>query len=178
VKQNDHANLISFESTLKYAEFPSLELNSETKIHDLREDHREIEIVLEWLVKQKKVKQVIELIVPDRLHCPHNESVIAKWTEKLEVEILNWKCLDLSISVLGEGSKKRIRDLHLYASGKRAVISHWLSCEGISKLSNVRSPTNGSPLSSNRFHILASKSFHLYSQGVRRFYLFFHSGFL
>ena len=100
-------------------------------------EHTEIFKVLNWL-KEKKVNEIIELTVPDRLVNPHDEVKIGKYVRNFEVEVLNWRFLDMSISIFEDPkTRERIRELHLYSSGKRAVISHWLSEEGVASLPNV-----------------------------------------
>lgn len=98
---------------------------------------------MDWLKNKKKVKHIIELTVLDRLVNPHDEVIIGTYVKQFEVEILNWRVLDLSISVFkssepnNDDALQRIREIQLYTSGKRAVISHWLSEDGIRSLTNV-----------------------------------------
>ncbi|KAI1486280.1 hypothetical protein F5X96DRAFT_655762 [Biscogniauxia mediterranea] len=133
--------LHSYEETLRYAEFPSLDMmvgDRETFKENSHFEHEHTEVfkVLEWLSK-KGVKSIIKLKVPDRLVNPHDDQKMAELVETFEVEILDWKVLDLSISIFSEKVKNRIKELHLYSSGNRAVISHWFSQEGIQSLKNV-----------------------------------------
>ena len=103
-----------------------------------RHEHREVFEILYWLQEHKLVQSIMELDVPDRLVSPHNEMEIADVVKKFEVEILNWRFLDLSLSVFdAEKVKPRIRELHLYSSGKRAAISHWFSEEGLITFPNA-----------------------------------------
>ena len=137
-KNLNHAGTMSFEPVLKYADFPSLDLSSEVGSGpDLRKDHTEVFDVLEWLSEIKSVNEILELNILDRLHNPHDEIKIGEWVNKLGVEVLNWRCLDLPLSILEEATKERIRELHLYTGGKRAVIGHWLSSQGVETFPNV-----------------------------------------
>ncbi|KAI1454169.1 peptidase S8/S53 domain-containing protein [Annulohypoxylon moriforme] len=95
--------------------------------------------VLDWLKKSKNVKKIISLTVPDRLVNPHDELKIAEKVDLFKVEVLNWRLLDMCISIMTEEAKNRLTELHLYSSGKRAVISHWLSKEGIGSLKELKS---------------------------------------
>ncbi|KAL9120736.1 MAG: hypothetical protein Q9187_002706 [Circinaria calcarea] len=144
IAHQDHADLLSYEHTIRYAEFPALDLKADTKEtfgDSVRAEHTEVFEVLDWL-KGKKVNEIIELTVPDRMVNPHNEVEIGRYVRNFEVEVLNWRFLDMSISIFEDPKTwDRIRELHLYSSGKRAVISHWLSKEGVSLLRNV-CPTN------------------------------------
>jgi len=99
-------------------------------------EHEEIFVILDWLRKSKTVTTILELQVRDRLYNPHDEHRIAQYVEDFKVENLNWRFLDLSISVF-EQSRKRLAGIHLYASGKQAPISHWFSEEGLESLPNL-----------------------------------------
>ncbi|KAL7921174.1 peptidase S8/S53 domain-containing protein [Trichoderma austrokoningii] len=146
VHLQDYANLLSYEETLKYATFPALDLKTDDREifgENIQYEHREIFKTLDWLKHKKKVEHIIELIVLDRLVNPHEETKIGTYVKDFKVEILNWRLLDLSISVFddsgcGDNSAlQQIRELHLYASGKLSVISHWLSEDGIGSLKNL-----------------------------------------
>ncbi|KAK1252950.1 hypothetical protein MKX08_004137 [Trichoderma sp. CBMAI-0020] len=146
IHHQDCANLLSFEETLKYATFPALDLKTDNKKlfgDNIQFDHNEIFKALDWLRNRKKVKHIIELTVLDRLVNPHDEVILGIYVKQFEVEVLNWRLLDLSISVFkssepnGKNALQQIRELHLYTSGKRAVISHWLSEDGIRSLTNL-----------------------------------------
>ncbi|RFU78593.1 peptidase s8 s53, subtilisin kexin sedolisin [Trichoderma arundinaceum] len=139
--QQDHTALLSYESTIKYADFPALALVAEEKKtlgSSVQTEHTEIFDVLNWLQSSKVVENIVELIVVDRLFNPHDEVRIGQYVKTFNVEVLNWKLLDMSISIFEDQSTRgNIRELYLYASGKRAVISHWLSEEGIRSLPNL-----------------------------------------
>jgi hypothetical protein len=140
IAHNENETLLEYEPTIKYARFPPMDLHPDDKEvfgERIRDDHREVFDVLDWLRKSKRVKSVIELNVPDRLVNPHNELQIAKYVKDFGVEILDWRFLDLSLSVFDEKVKPKIRGLHLYASGKRAVISHWISEQGVESFCSV-----------------------------------------
>jgi hypothetical protein len=145
IDHRENADLLSYESTLRYVEFPALDLkidDRETYGDGVHVEHAEVFKILDWLGAEtnkggKGVNEIIELTVPDRLVNPHKETRIGKYAEKFKVEVLDWRFLDMSISVFGKATKERIRELHLYASGKLAVIRHWLSEEGLATLPNL-----------------------------------------
>ncbi|OPB45726.1 hypothetical protein A0O28_0092920 [Trichoderma guizhouense] len=141
ISHQDNPDLLSYEHTLKYAEFPNLDAKDDEKEifgDDVHYEHAEVFLILDWLRNDKKVREIIELTVPDRLVNPHNEVKIPNYVKFFQVQILNWRFLDLSITVLpDQETKERIKELHLYASGKRAAISHWTSENGILTLPNV-----------------------------------------
>ena len=145
IAHQENAELLSYESTIKYAEFPALDLKADEKEtfgDSVHGEHVEVFKALNWL-GGKGVCEIIELIVPDRLVNPHDEVKIGKYVRDFKVEVLNWRFLDMSISVFEDpltgdrSALERIRKLYLYASGKRAIISHWLSKEGVPSLPNV-----------------------------------------
>lgn len=141
IQQSSRQRLHVFEETLRYAEFPSLdtsveERESRAKSGFLQHRHTEVFRVLKWL-RERGVESIIKLRVPDRLNNPHDDLKMASEVNKFKVEILDWRVLDLAISILEDGTKKRLKELHLYSSGNRAVISHWFSEEGIRKLKKV-----------------------------------------
>lgn len=92
------------------------------------------------------VQTIIKLKVPDRLVNPHDEKTMAKAVKDFKVEIFDWKVLDLSLSVFDPDAKEKIKELHLYSSGKRSAISHWFGPEGFKSMKKVRKPH---PLSTN-----------------------------
>lgn len=139
ITHHENETLLKYEPTIKYARFPPMDLHPQDREifgEPVQRDHREVFDVLGWLRKVKGVKSVIELKVPDRLVNPHNEVRIAKVVKDFGVEVLDWRFLDLSLSVFAD-VRSQIRGLHLYASGKRAVISHWMSEKGLESLTKL-----------------------------------------
>ena len=135
-------DLLKYEHTLRYVDFPPLDLMAEERevfkenTHFTRR-HDEVFRILNWLWDDKGVERIIKLRIPDRLVHPHDDFVMAEKLEDFGVEILDWKVLDLSIASLKDSTKGRIRELHLYSSGNRAVINHWFGRDGIGKLTKV-----------------------------------------
>lgn len=145
IQQSKRQTLISYEQTLRYAEFPSLDMLLEERENfkensHLQRDHDEVFRILDWL-DSRGVHTILELKVPDRLVNPHDDKRMAGFVDRLKVETLDWKVLDMSISVLEQGTRDRIKQLHLYSSGNSAVISHWFSEDGIPSLKNISQPT-------------------------------------
>ncbi|KAI0423857.1 hypothetical protein F5Y09DRAFT_326191 [Xylaria sp. FL1042] len=133
--------LLAYEETLRYVEFPPLDMivvDRETFKENtyLEHDHNEVFKILQWLT-EKKVKRIIKLVVPDRLINPHNDLGMAAEVVKFEVEILDWRVLDLSIDIFPKPARNKLKELYLYSSGNRATINHWFSPEGIRKLENL-----------------------------------------
>ncbi|KAM0294459.1 hypothetical protein ACHAPM_011198 [Fusarium culmorum] len=127
----------SYERTLRYADFPSLDPNAHHRGNDRYRKHTEVVDILKWLQSKQKVEEIVKLRVLDRMSNPHDEESISWAVEKFQVQHLDWRCLDLSFSVFDTPRANCLKTLHLYASGRRAVISHWLSEEGIRSLPNI-----------------------------------------
>ncbi|KAK0610020.1 hypothetical protein B0T17DRAFT_585395 [Bombardia bombarda] len=141
VNHRENMTLLKYEPTIKYAKFPAMDLHPDDKEvfgDTVQHDHREVFDVLKWLRADKGVTSVTELTVLDRLVNPHNELRIARCVKDFGVEILNWRFLDLSLSEFDTDKvKPKIRSLHLYASGKRAVMRHWVSEQGLVSFPNL-----------------------------------------
>jgi hypothetical protein len=143
-----HLRCLKFERVLKSVDFP--DLNSQfaaSIVDDVRKDHQEVEVVLNWLSKVKNVEEIINLKVPDRLHSPHKDSVIRRFVQKYKVEKLDWRKLDLYLVdhdedwvPLPHRWAASLQKLTLYASGNTAVHDHWMS--QLQKLKNVRCINN------------------------------------
>ncbi|OAA61411.1 Peptidase S8/S53, subtilisin/kexin/sedolisin [Cordyceps fumosorosea ARSEF 2679] len=105
-RQRHSYNLIRYEETIRYAEFPVLDLSTQLQApaaqnrqrSHLQRAHREILDMLEWLAEHG-VRRVITLRVPDRMAHPHDEVEIAEVVRRFRVEELDWRILDLSLNV-------------------------------------------------------------------------------
>ncbi|KAH6951191.1 hypothetical protein BKA56DRAFT_535586 [Ilyonectria sp. MPI-CAGE-AT-0026] len=143
IRQNQSQKHLTYEKTLRYAEFPPLDMlvgERETfkESRHLKPRHTEVFKILKWLEKDKDVNTIIKLKVPDRLINPHDNKEMAACVDNFQVTVLEWRVLDLSISVLKKGTKDRIEELHLFSSGNRAVVSHWFSSEGLCSLPKLK----------------------------------------
>ena len=140
INHRENETLLSYEPTIKYASFPALDLYGDVDEPFGKgpfKEHKEVFAIFEWLKKFKGVTSILDLQVPDRLFSPHNELTIADYVEELGVETFNWRYADMSLSTFKDESKGRIKVLHLYSSGKRAAISHWLSEDGLASFKKV-----------------------------------------
>ncbi|KAF4452933.1 Peptidase S8/S53, subtilisin/kexin/sedolisin [Fusarium austroafricanum] len=142
----DERGMHRYESTLKYVAFPPLDKmvpdrEAYRENMNLQRGHDEVFRVLNWLLT-KKVTKIIKLIVPDRLVNPHDDYKMAEFVKRFKIEVLDWKVLDLSISIFNFDDhlgKAEITELYLYSSGKRAAIDHWFDKEnGVEKLSQLK----------------------------------------
>ncbi|KAM0743609.1 hypothetical protein ACQRIT_001868 [Beauveria bassiana] len=99
-------NLIRYEETIRYAQFPVLDLGTQSQTvaaqnlqrSYLQRAHREILDMLDWLAKHG-VRRIITLRVPDRMAHPHDELEISQAVRRFRVEELDWRILDLSLNI-------------------------------------------------------------------------------
>ncbi|KAJ8133071.1 hypothetical protein O1611_g552 [Lasiodiplodia mahajangana] len=138
INHREGEELFQYEETLKYADFPVLDINpddrDEVQLNRfLPVERREIFQILDWLRDKKKVKRILSLKVPDRLINPHNEVEIATKVDLFKVEVLDWRLLDMSISIFSHEVKNRLTELSLYASGKRSETGDAKSCSEVTK---------------------------------------------
>ena len=98
--------------------------------------------IFQWL-KGNGVKKVIRVSVLDYGDHPHPDSSIEEDLKSLEVEIWDWKKVDLSSDVISNSSTS-IREISLYFSGNPAVLMGWGSAQGFAdreKFPNVSTAT-------------------------------------
>lgn len=137
-QQESQGFRFSFENILRSVDFPDL-----GKEPFLPSEHRtvsamrnEVQQVLNWLRTKKDVKKIIGLSVKDSFYDPHSEETIEQAIADLDIEVLNWKRLDLSIDSIYD-SARNVRELHLYCSGSKTAIMHWIGDSGIQRLERV-----------------------------------------
>ncbi|KAL3602888.1 hypothetical protein FPOAC2_07204 [Fusarium poae] len=142
ISQADN-DLVTYEQTLRYVEFPPLDMLPEAR-ETFKDDcplqfqHTEIFKILKWLRDKKKVQTIIRLKASDRLVNCHDQRLMAKGVELFSVKVLDWKVLDLCLDIFDKTSQENITDLCLYSSGNRAVISHWFSPMGFKLFKNLK----------------------------------------
>lgn len=99
-------SLIRYEETIRYAEFPVLDLSTQPRTPATQNQQRshlertpkEVLDMLEWLCDHG-VRRIITLRVPDRMAHPHDELEIANVVRRFRVEELDWRILDLSLNI-------------------------------------------------------------------------------
>lgn len=130
----DAAPNIKFETVLRYVHFP--DLSQDPMSTSQKRDRQEVPLILSWL-RQKGVKVILRLVVPDCRANPLDEDKICACLQDFGVEDLNWRRLDLGIEpIMNLASTLEV--LYLYSSGNWAVLSHWVSEGGLEKLEKVR----------------------------------------
>lgn len=124
---DEQGNFFKFESILRYARFPDLDAQNANKPEQdmkpsIQTDHTEIRMVIDWL-RERGVKEILELSVPDRLFSSHSDDDVAHCVNGSAVRVLKWRKLDLYLGNLAD--KHHLRKLHLYSSGNRSVHDQW-----------------------------------------------------
>ncbi|PMD38046.1 subtilisin-like protein [Hyaloscypha variabilis F] len=130
---------VQFESSIRYVDFPDLsEIGVERK-HAKPENSPRSDVmdVLDWL-SDKGVKEIIELRVPDSWDEPHSEEIIEKAIKDFNIEVLDWRRIDLSIRSVKKGAGSSVTDLHLYSSGNWTALEHWTGQNGVVQLESLK----------------------------------------
>lgn len=128
---------IKFEPTLRYVQFPNLDLVapiSESPLYYPPRD--EVPTVLAWL-RMKGVTEIVELKVDDSLTHPHTEEMIEESIRNFKIQKLDWQRLDIAIKSIKDYAPN-LQSLHLYGSGNWGVIEHWTGSEGVVGLTSLQ----------------------------------------
>lgn len=128
-KQFSH---LKFDTVLHYVAFPQMEFIQDES-HQLRQQGRkDVLILFQWL-RDQGVKRIIKVIVDDLRKPCHSDEDIEKALDGFEVEILDWRRLDLCPVTLFKVSKS-LREIHLQWSGRNSVLRGWGEREGLAKI--------------------------------------------
>ena len=92
--------------------------------------------VFNWLRKKGGVRKVLEANIEDDEAEPHCDEAIEMALRGLDVEILNWKKLDLCSDVLWNAARD-VKELFLYSSANNDVLRSWSSKDGLGRLPKV-----------------------------------------
>ena len=140
---------VKFESILQHVDLPNLTISggddllatdssdSETSsdIYALRSRLDYVK-VFNWLRKKGGVRKVLEANVEDDETEPHCDEAIEMALQGLDVEILNWKKLDLCSDVLCKAASN-VKELFLYSSANNDVLQNWSTKDGLGRLQKV-----------------------------------------
>jgi hypothetical protein len=128
---------IAFESTLKYVYIPIPDSNGDLQnLPKMQAPHDEVNRILQWLTLEKGVRKIIELRVVDSSHRPHREDQIVDAIRKFDVEIFDWRVVDLSIDCVLDAAPN-VEELHLYSCTWNSLCQ-WTSKEGAIIIPKVR----------------------------------------
>jgi hypothetical protein len=141
-------SFLKFETILQYVALPKLlvkdtsgtvkrpQLNvSGRRLQEKERGPTHFKKIFDWL-KDKKVKQILEIIVEDDQENPHWDEVIAEAVKGFGVEVWNWKKFDLCSETIREAAPN-VRELYLYSTGNNAVLRGWSDCGGLTTLTKV-----------------------------------------
>lgn len=122
---------------------------------------RDMETFFKWL-RDKNVTNIIKVIVEDRKgSTPHSDQAIETALKEFDVEILDWRKVDIDPRTIWEatrGDRSNLRELHLCKncsarllspstiqaadiftgwSGNNALLRSWSELDGLPKLKNL-----------------------------------------
>ncbi|KAF1957934.1 hypothetical protein CC80DRAFT_534433 [Byssothecium circinans] len=132
------ANHVQFESILKYVALPKLSIepekpsmqrkNNSTNMKRASRGLNDMVRIFNWL-RTKHVRKIVKVIVIDDDQPAHSAAAIKEALQGFDVEVWDWKKLDICSSVICDSSKC-IREISLYSTGNNAVLMGWASAEG------------------------------------------------
>jgi len=140
-------SLFSFDSALLYIDFGTLELEvfEDTRPRRVEEGagagKRDMLKFFRWLFDQKGVRNIIKVTVQEELQgAPHCDQAIVDSLNLFEIEILDWRKVDLCPCAIQQGAKNstNLRELHLQWSGSNAVLRGWSEPNGLAKLTSLK----------------------------------------
>ncbi|KAI9369935.1 hypothetical protein BJX61DRAFT_536065 [Aspergillus egyptiacus] len=88
-----------------------------------------------WL-SGKGVKDIVKVVVDDLQEPSHSDAAIEACFQKLSIEILDWRKLDLCPLTLFNICHT-LREVHLRWSGNRAILRAWSEREGLPRLEDL-----------------------------------------
>ena len=91
--------------------------------------------IFNWL-HQKGVKQILKVIVDDLEDPAHSDEAIETSLERFDVEILDWRKIDLCPETIRKACKN-LREVHLRWSGNNAILRAWSEQEGLAGLEHL-----------------------------------------
>ncbi len=86
-------------------------------------------MVFQWL-RENNVKRILKIIVIDYEDPCHSDSVIEEALAGFQVEIWDWKRVDICTDVIANSSPA-VRQVSLYSSCKKAVLMGWAGSDGL-----------------------------------------------
>ncbi|KAH8586376.1 hypothetical protein B0O99DRAFT_695557 [Bisporella sp. PMI_857] len=147
------AKHLSFESVLACVTLPRLTVENPTEVIGDNENHlggasqaesssnqigstadsnaegiSDLVVVFSWL-KDNHVRSVMKVVVIDDGTVSHSDEAIEEALKSFDIEVWDWKKLDICSEVIQKVSKK-IQDISLYWSGSNSTLLGWYSDEG------------------------------------------------
>ncbi|GAW25607.1 putative intracellular serine protease protein [Rosellinia necatrix] len=88
-----------------------------------------LSIIFNWLHNKKGINKIFELIVDDSHHMPHTDGQIVESVKRFDIEVWKWQKTDLCVEAITTAAPNA-REIHLYWSGKNAVLRGWSDSSG------------------------------------------------
>ena len=134
----DPSRGLSFESCLFFVYLPDF--------NNFRKPcpHEGVRGLFQWLSKDKRVKRIKALNIPDSTTSPMSDEFAQEAIIKpFQIEKFDWRKLDLNLDTLTRTSHADMfTELTLYSSGNWSVLYHWTSDDGLPKIRKVTHLTN------------------------------------
>jgi hypothetical protein len=127
--KNDFEHL-EFEEMLQYVALPQVEFNQESDSPGSPYTGRTDMIFLFRWLRDKGVKRIVRVIVDDLGELFHSDEAIEEALKDLEVEVLDWRRLDMCPVTISKLSP-RLREVTLQWSGKNATLRAWSAVDGL-----------------------------------------------
>ncbi|KAK3374165.1 hypothetical protein B0T24DRAFT_554041 [Lasiosphaeria ovina] len=136
---------LSFDEVLRYVDFgpvalaapldpPRMRKSDSDKVGAGRKD---MVALFSWLSK-KGVTNIIKVIVADNKEPPHSDQAIEDALKPFDVEILDWRKLDLDPRAIKDACQNsKLRELHLRWSGNNAILRAWSEPDGLAMLKDL-----------------------------------------
>ncbi|KAF5706216.1 hypothetical protein FGLOB1_7536 [Fusarium globosum] len=128
-----------FDSVLLYVALPQMRISIPARPPrngnpaaglSMARGRQDMTIVFEWLYN-KGVRNIVKLLVDDMQDPPHSDMAIERALSKFEVEILDWRKVDLCPDTIVR-SVPKVRELHLFWSGSNTALRAWSEPQGLS----------------------------------------------
>ncbi|CAI4212575.1 unnamed protein product [Parascedosporium putredinis] len=91
-----------------------------------------------WLYDHQHIRNIVKLIVDDHKEKPHSDEAIETALNGIDVEILDWRKLDMCpMSIRRACKDSNLRELHLQWSGNNAVLRAWSEPQGLGQIETL-----------------------------------------
>lgn len=141
---------LRFENILQYVALPKLKVEHRDKQHppfsygiegkDSSDPPDRLGLIdavtiFKWL-RYQGVRKIIKVIVVDDGEIPHSDQAIEECLEGFDIEILDWKKLDICSKPICRAARD-VRNIYLYSTGSNAVLMSWSGERGLVQLGKV-----------------------------------------
>ncbi|KAI0442366.1 hypothetical protein F4803DRAFT_551238 [Xylaria telfairii] len=133
------ARHLKFESILSYVALPMLSVLDLETVDPLGAFHnkksmskgrRDMGAIFEWL-RLQNVETIHAITVIDSTEPSHSDTAIENALRGFDIEVWDWKKLDLNCDVISNCAGETVREISLYSSGNYAVLMGWASTDGL-----------------------------------------------